>query len=376
MHRGGSEPTSAEMPGLATTTSRRRGVGRSVFALLAAACLAMSGCGLIGGSSGGDTPGTAGLEKSTIRVGRLGLVDALPLHIAIDKGYVKQEGLTIELSTMAKGSDSVDKLVADELDVGLTSYPQPLIAHAKGVAKLKVVADAVETTPDLIVAVVQAGGPITDPKQLEGKKVAVSSKRGISQLVMTDQLTSMGVDPNTVSFISMPITDMPAALERGDIAAAIIAQPPLEEAKQQGAVKLLDPFTGPTTSFAWSGWFATEQFVASNPKTVDAFRRALNRGVADAADRNVLEESAVKNLKTDAGIASLMTIPRFPSTTDPVRLQRVADLLAKYDEIPKVKDPAAVGGRLAELDMSTMILPPVGTAPSSVPASATTSSSK
>jgi NitT/TauT family transport system substrate-binding protein len=324
--------------------------------------LTATGCGLIGGSSGGDTPGTAGLEKTTIRVGRLALVDALPLHIAIDKGYFKQEGLTIELSLMAKGSDSVDKLVANELDVGLTSYPQPLIAHAKGVAKLKIVADAVETTPDLIVAVVQSGGPITDPKQLAGKKVAVSSKRGISQLVMTDQLTSMGIDPGSVSFISMPITDMPAALGRGDIAAAIIAQPPLEEAKQQGAVKLLDPFTGPTASYPWSGWLATEQFTRDNPKTVGAFSRGLSRGVDDAADRNVLEESAVKNLGIKPGVASLMTIPNFPRTTDPVRLQRVADLLQKYGEIP---------GRL---DMHTMVLAPVATASSPVPT--TTSSSK
>jgi NitT/TauT family transport system substrate-binding protein len=348
---------------------------RLSLALLSTASF-LSGCGLMDGASDPPPPGSWGLAKSTIRVGRLALVDAIPLHLAIDRGYFKQEGLTIELSLMAKGSDSVDKLVADELDIGLTSYPQPLIAHAKGVARLKVVADAVETTPDLIVAVVQSGGPITDAKQLAGKKVAVSSKRGISQLVMTDQLTSMGVDPNTVSFISMPITDMPAALGRGDIASAIIAQPPLEEAKQQGAVKLLDPFTGPTASFAWSGWFATEQFVQKNPKTVDAFRRALSKGVADAADRNVLEESAVKNLGIKDSVAKLMTIPNFPSTTDPVRLQRVADLLAKYDEIPKVKDSAAVGGRLAELDMSIMILPPVGTAPSSAPASATTSSSK
>jgi NitT/TauT family transport system substrate-binding protein len=320
----------------------------------------LTGCGLLDGSSGNPPAATGQVEKSTIRIGRLALIDAVPLHIAIDKGYFKQEGLTIELSTMAKGSDSVDKLIAGELDVGLTSYPQPLIAHAKGVAKLRVVADAVETTPDLIVAVVKAGGPITDARQLVGKKVAISSKRGISELVMTDQLTSMGgIDPRSVTFISMPITDMPAALVRGDIAAAIIAQPPLEEAKKHGAMKLLDPFTGPTASFPWSGWFATEQFTRDNPKTVDGFRRALGRGVADAADRNNLEQSAVKNLKIDEQTAHLMTVPTFPGTTDPVRLQRVADLLAKYDEIPKVQVPQGVR---AELDMHSMVLPPVAPA--------------
>jgi NitT/TauT family transport system substrate-binding protein len=316
-----------------------------------AAVLATSSCGLISGeSSDRDTSSTTGLEKSTIRVGRLALVDALPLHDAIDRGYFKAEGLTIELSTMAKGSDSVDRLIAGELEIGLTSYPQPLIAHAKGVAKLKVVADAVETTPDLIVAVVQSGGPITDVKQLAGKKIGISSKRGISELVMTDKLVAEGMAPGSVSFVSMPITDMPAALGRGDVAAAVIAQPPLEEAKYQGAVKLLDPFTGPTAALPWSGWFATEKFTLENPKTVEAFRRALARGVADMADRNVLEQSAVKNLGTRGDVAKLMTIPNFPTTTDPVRLQRVADLLQKYGEIP------------AHLDMRTMVLPPLGSA--------------
>jgi NitT/TauT family transport system substrate-binding protein len=347
MHRGGSEPMGADRPHPPAVASSRRWARRPLLVLLTASLLASSGCGLISGAPSSDVPSTTGLEKATIRVGRLALVDALPLHQAIDKGYFKEEGLTIELSTMAKGSDSVDRLVAGELEIGQTSYPQPLIAHAKGVVKLKVVADAVETTPDLIVAVVKAGGPITDARQLLGKKIAISSKRGISELVMIDQLSSMGITMPHENFVSMSIGDMPAALDRGDVAAAVIAQPPLEEAKQQGAVKLLDPFTGPTASFPWSGWFATEKFVAENPKTVDAFRRALNRGVTDLADRNVLEQSAVKNLGIKEGTASLMTLPNFPMTADPIRLQRVADLLQKYGEIP---------GRL---DMHSMVLPPL-----------------
>jgi NitT/TauT family transport system substrate-binding protein len=79
--------------------------------------------------------------------------------------------------------------------------------------------------------------------------------------------------------------------------------------------------------------------------------------VADMADRNVLEASAVKNLGTKGDVAKLMTIPNFPTTTDPVRLQRVADLLAKYDEIPKIQTPTGIR---AELDMHTMVLPPLG----------------
>jgi NitT/TauT family transport system substrate-binding protein len=343
--------------------------------LLAAVLLTTSSCGLLGGASNPSPPGANGLEKSTIRVGRLALVDAVPLHIAIDRGYFAAEGLKIELSTMARGSDSIDQLISPKpgLDIGLTSYPNALIPQAKGIAKLKIVADAAQTTPDFVLAVVQGGGSITDVHQLVGKTIAISSKHGISELVMTDQLSIMGIDPHSVSFPSMGITDMPAALGRGDIAAAVISQPSLELAKKQGATKLLDPFVGPEANFPWSGWLATEQFVHDNPKTVDAFRRALARGVADAADRTVVEQTSTKNLGIDASTASLMTLPTFPSTEDAKRFQRVADLMAKEGDIPK-RQVSTQNERLAELDMATMVLPPPAPAPSPPPTSATTGS--
>jgi NitT/TauT family transport system substrate-binding protein len=265
----------------------------------------LTGCGALGGSSP-DAAANGQVERSTIRVGQLALIDAVPLHIAIDKGYFRDEGLAIDLSTVGKGSESVDKLNAGELDVGLTSYPNAITPQAKGIATLKVVADAAQTTPDFALAVVKRNGPITDAKQLVGKKIAISSTRGISELVMTDQLITMGMAPGSVAFLSMPITDMPAALGRGDIAAAVISQPALELAKRQGATKLLDPFTGPDADFPWSGWLATARFVHDNPQTVDAFRRALGKAVADTADRKLVEDQAHRHLGVDKAIAPLM----------------------------------------------------------------------
>jgi NitT/TauT family transport system substrate-binding protein len=334
----------------------------------------LSGCEALGGSSP-EAPANDKVEKATIRVGRLALVDAVPLHIALDRGYFAAEGLTVNLFTEGRGSDSVDKLLAGDLDIGLASYPNAVIPQAKGIAHFKVVADAAQTTPDFVLAVVKNGGPITDVRQLAGQQVAISSKGGISQLVMTDQLRMKGIEPGPNMFLSMPITDMPAALQRGDIAAAVIAQPSLEQAKQQGATKLIDPFTGPDADFAWSGWLAAEKFTHDNPKTVDAFRRALSRGVADAADRNLVEDTAVKRLNIDKSVASLMVIPIYPSTVDAKRLQRVADLMAKEGDIPK-RQGAASNERLAEVDMASMVLPSLASKATLPSAPAATGASK
>jgi NitT/TauT family transport system substrate-binding protein len=317
----------------------------------------LTGCGLLGDTSPDASPNSQ-VEKSTIRVGQLKLTDALPLNIAIDHGYFKAEGLNVDLQVVGRGSESVDKIQAGDLDFGLMSYPNALIPQAKHVGDLKIVADAAETTEGYAVCVVPKGSPIKDAHQLVGKKIAISSPKGISELAMTDHLAALGITADQVQFPSIPITDMPGLLASGAVDAAVISEPVLTQAmKRDGLSHVLVPFSGPTANFPWSGWVATKKFTDANPKTTDAFRRALLRGVTDAnADRGLVEQAAVSHLGVDTQTAALMTLPVFPLGTAPDPLQRVADLLAKYGQIPKRPNSTSPA---AELDIHTMLLPPL-----------------
>ncbi|TCO56874.1 ABC transporter substrate-binding protein [Actinocrispum wychmicini] len=330
---------------------------RSLALLFVAALTLLSGCGLLGGASPDAAPNDK-VERSIIRVGQLKLTDALPLNIAIDKGYFKAEGLDVVLSVVGRGSESFDKLQAGDLDFGLMSYPNALIPQAKHVAELTVVADAAETTEGYVLCVVRKDSPIRDPRQLVGKKIAISSPKGISELAMTDQLAGLGITADQVKFPSIPITDMPGVLASGAVDAAVISEPVLTQAvKRDGLSTVLAPFSGPTANFPWSGWVAMKKFTDANPKTTDAFRRALLRGVADAnSDRGLVEKAAVKNLGVDDQTAALMILPVYPRNTAPDPLQRVADLLAKYGQIPRRANSTSLA---AELDMHAMLPPPL-----------------
>ncbi|CAM3891167.1 ABC transporter substrate-binding protein [Kibdelosporangium persicum] len=303
----------------------------------------LAGCGLMG-SPDQETPATGRLERTVIKVGSLGIVDSAPLHLAIDNGYFAAEGLEVRLTTGAKGSANVDNVLGGSLDFGLTSYPPALMPQVKGVANLKIVADAVQTTENLILCVVPDNSTIRKPVDLAGKKIAVSSKRGISELTLNSQLKMMSVDHKTVEYISMEIASMPSALHRGDVAAAVIAEPHLTAATKEGLVKLIDPFSGPTANFPWSGWIAKKEFTDANPNVVAAFKRALNKGVAQTGSRDQVGQVLAKHLKIDSNTYQLMTMPVFPTTVDPARLQRVADLMLEQGEIDK------------PLDMRTMML--------------------
>ncbi|MET0233071.1 MAG: ABC transporter substrate-binding protein [Kibdelosporangium sp.] len=308
---------------------------------------ALGGCGVFG-EPADSSPGSGPLEKTTIKVAELKIIDAAPLHIAIDRGHFKAEGLNIELTTGGKGSANIDNVIGGSIDIGLASYPPSIVPVAKKVADLKIVSDAVATQENLFLLVVKKNGTIKDLKGLEGSKIAVSSQGGIAELALRSQLAIAGVNIAKNQYISMPFADMPPALERDDVGAAIMNEPFLTQALQSdGVQKLLSPFTGRTADFPTSGWIANKKFTDANPKTVAAFQRAMVKAVADSQTRGVVEEAVVKYVQVPPNVASLMTLPTFPTSTDPTRLQRVVDLMVETGELKPDQ----------KIDMHTMVLP-------------------
>lgn len=297
-----------------------------------------------GGVWGTDDTSFPPPEKSTLKVGGLKLTDSIPLLLARDRGYFRDEGLDVQMAFGEKGSVNLKNTMDGTTDLALTSYPGPITKQADG-ARLKVVADAVQTTPGLIQTVVPANSDIESVEDLAHKRIATSSPRGITELTTDVQLKMRGINPHTVTFVSMEIATMPAALKNGTVDAAGVAEPFVQQAFMDGAVAVLDPFSGPTADFPWSGYVATEEFTKKYPHTIAAFQRALNRAVEEVrGDRTIAERLAVRYLDVDQRIATLMTLPEYPTSVDPVRLQRVADMLYESGEIPK------------HLDMRVMVL--------------------
>jgi NitT/TauT family transport system substrate-binding protein len=306
----------------------------------------LGGCGLIDKSPDGGPSG--GLEKTTIKVTDLKIVDNAPLRIAMESGYFKAEGLTVDLSTGSKGSANIDNVIGGSTDIGLASYPPAILAQVQKVADLKIVFDAIATTENLFLLVVKKDGAVKDVSQLGGKKIAVSSKGGIGELALRSQLAVRNVRVAKDAYVSMSFADMPAALERGDVDAAIMNEPFLTQALQtDGVTKLLSPFTGATANFPASGYIATKKFTEANPKTVAAFQRAMLKAVADTQERGKVESVVTKYVGVAANIAPLIALPDFPSTTDPTRFQRVVDLMHDVGELKPEQ----------QVDMHTMVIP-------------------
>jgi NitT/TauT family transport system substrate-binding protein len=333
------------MPGRGDTPSVSRSRARlPIIATALALLTTVSGCGLLGGSdSGGGTTGaTSGsaqpggpVEKTKVKVGILPVVDVAPLYQAIEKGYFKAEGLDVEAATVASGPAAVTGIISGELDIAFTTYPGAFAAQSKKAANLKIIADSYAARPGHLMLVASPKGNFKKPEEAGGKKIAVTSTGSISDLGAMSVLKTKGVEVGKINWVQMKFPDMGPALDRGDIDGAVVAEPFVTTTEKSiGALPILDVSSGPTADISMSGWASVDKFTSANPNTVAAFQRGLNKGVTDVKnDRSKLEPMLVKYVKIDPATASLVHIADYPESLDPVRLQRVADLMLEFKVI-------------------------------------------
>ncbi|MFC4854282.1 ABC transporter substrate-binding protein [Actinophytocola glycyrrhizae] len=325
----------------------RRGSVRAVglLATLLAASLT-AGCGLFGGSdeaegSGDNTTAASGpLEKTTLKVGVMIGIDCSGAQLALLNDTFKEEGLTIEATTIQSGALAIPSLAGGEFDITFGNWVSFIKAQQAGIVDMKFISESYLSTPNSNFSVIAAkDSPINSPKDLEGKRIAVNAKGNINELLLRAVLDANDVDFNKIKdgLVEMPFPNMAAAIKNGRIDAAATIDPFVTAAQKEIGAKIVFDMTGagPTENFPLSGFATKKEFADQNPNTIAAFQRALLKGQQLAADRSKVEEALPKFAKMDPQTAAIVKIGQFPTTIDPKRIQRVADLLVTYEMLPK-----------------------------------------
>ncbi|RZS41069.1 NitT/TauT family transport system substrate-binding protein [Herbihabitans rhizosphaerae] len=308
-----------------------------VFPLLAA----LTGCSALGDSESSASAGGK-VEKSSIKISVMPTTDVAPFHLAMKRGYFKAEGIDdVKISNAPSGGASVTKLTSGEVDIAYSSYTPFYVAKAKGVLDLKFVADASSAGPKSTVVVALPTSSVRTPADLAGKRVAVTARNTISDLLTMATLKIQDVPYQTIKWVEIPFPQTAAKLASREVDAAFLTEPWITHAaKTTGAVPVIDVATGPTANFPTAGYASTGKFTSENPKTVAAFQRAMKRATDESRDRSVVEPLLVEFAGVDHDIAKLATLLDFQSAMDATRMQRVPDLLLEFKVIDKKIDVA------------------------------------
>lgn len=302
------------------------------------ASLTLAGCGLLGGESSSSPPaGQGGGQPTKVKVAVLPTMDVVPLYLAMDSGYFKQENLEVEPVVAASGNDCVTKLASGEVQIAFSSWTPFFVAKAKNAADIRLVADATAAAPGYAVVAVAQNSPLTSIRDLAGKRVAITARLTISHLLVQAQLKAAGLDPNGVQYIEMPFPQMAPALTAGQIDAAFLVEPFLRQAvKQTGARPLFDTLSGPTADLPLTGYGSTARYVDGNRGVIEGFQRALKKATEDASrDRAKAEPVLQKVAKVDAETAHTTALVQFVSSLDPAKIQRVLDLMVEFKALDK-----------------------------------------
>jgi NitT/TauT family transport system substrate-binding protein len=305
--------------------------------------LLTAGCGLFGGSdepesSGDNTSAKAGpLEKTTLNVGVMVGIDCAGAQLALLNKAFEDEGLTIKAETVQSGAIAIPKLAGGGLDITFGNWVSFMKAHGKA-GDFRFISESYLSTPNSNFAVIAGkDSGITAPKDLQGKTVAVNAKANINELLLRAVLAANDVQFDTLTLVEMPFPEMAQAIQNGTVDAAATIDPFVTDAQKTMGARIVFDLTGPgpTEAFPLSGFATTAKFAEENPNTIAAFQRAVAKGQQLAADRSNIEKALPKFAKMDADTAAIVKIGQYPTTIDPKRLQRVADLLVTYGMLPE-----------------------------------------
>jgi NitT/TauT family transport system substrate-binding protein len=309
---------------------------RCAFVLLLALAATAAGCG---GDDEGAAPSETG-KPATVKVGLIPIADTAPIFLGKQKGFFKQEKLTLKTQFAAGGAVLLPSVVRGDFDVGLSNNVSLFIAQSKKLP-VKIITQGVlagkEGYGQLLV---KKGGPIKRPKDLEGGKVvAVNTLNNICDVVIRSTLEDKGVDVSGMKFQELEFPDMLEPLQKGRIDAACEVEPFVTLGEQGGARGIDSFYTDFSPDLSVATYFTTQKQLDEKRDVIDRFIRAMNKSLDYAATH---EAEVRKIIPTYTEIppkaAKAMRLPAWRSDLERGTIEQLGEATAKYGHIKEPPD--------------------------------------
>lgn len=227
-----------------------------------------------------------GIEKPkvTIAVGGKNLFYYLPLTVAEQLGYFKQEGLDLTIVDFAGGSRALQAVVGGSADVVSGAFEHTVNMQFKGQPMRAFVLQGL--APQIVLGI----NPKTMPNfksvaDLKGKKIGVTAPGSSTNVLANYVLAKAGLKPSDVSFVGVGASNgAVAAMRSGQIDAISNLDPVISLLQRSGDLKIITDtrivaqaeqvFGGPMPAGCL---YCPQPFLDKNPNTAQAITNAMVR---------------------------------------------------------------------------------------------------
>ncbi len=233
-------------------------------------------------ASTGYAQGVLEKPKVHIAVGGKAALYYLPLTIAEQLGYFKAEGLEVQISDFAGGSQALRAVIGGSADVVSGAYEHTINMQAKGQMLQCFVQQG--RAPQIVIGISSAKAKTyKSPKDLKGLKIGVSAPGSSTNMVVNFFIAKEGLRPSDVSIIGVGTgAGGIAAIKSGQIDAISNLDPIITKLEQDGDIKVIaDTRTMKGTEQLLGGpmpagcLYAPVEFIRRNPNTVQALANAI-----------------------------------------------------------------------------------------------------
>lgn len=250
-------------------------------------------------------------EKLVLRLSFKIKGEFAPPFVALDKGYFKDEGLNVEVLEGSGATVVLKTLAAGNDHFGYLGAPETALGVSEGIPVL-MVANYVKRMPMVLMTLAES--PLKSPKDLEGKKLAVSPADSFTKFLPTFAKLN-GIDEGKIEKVNMDFSAWSRALlnKQVDVISGYQTND-YHNIQQRANVKLnILPVWEHGVDFLAHGIVASKDFLTKYPETTRKVIRAMNRGF--------------EFMKANPTEAAEILVKRFPQALDKsVVLAQIKDL--------------------------------------------------
>ncbi len=254
------------------------------------------------------------------------------LYIGLEKGYFRDEGLEVELTTLPSIQDMVPVLATGALDIGSGGLVPAVFNAINRGAGLRVVTIATFYAAGYDPALVARkdlvdGGQLKNYSDLKGKSYATTTANvSVFNMAYERALELGGVSREDAKNVNLSFPDMVTALANKGIDLAFLPEPFATAAVDKAAGVRWRQVGEILPDQPASMWVYSQKLVESQPEAGRRYMAALLRGARD------YEEAFKKNKGRPEAVAALA---KYTSIKDPALYDKIAPVkLALSGEVP------------------------------------------
>ena len=215
-----------------------------------------------------------------------------PQYVAIEKGYFKDEGIDLTLVNSAGADKVMTALISGDAQIGFMGSEASIYVYAEGSKDYAVnFAQLTQRAGNFLVG--RNDDPDFQWEDLKGTTVLGGRAGGMPEMIFEYILKQHGINPRTDVTIDQSIDFglTAAAFMEGDADYTVEFEPFATKVELEGAGRVVASLGVDSGYVPYTAYCARESYLKENPKLIQGFTNAIQKGL-DYVNSHTAEEIA------------------------------------------------------------------------------------